>query len=96
MLSGQQFLTERHDPHTPPSPLTQSHPQRLFLLPGMKEVLKGKRCADVKEVKQKMAEALKGIKIDEFKNCSEPWNKKVWLGILHQVQNTLKVASLNM
>ena len=27
--------------------------------------------ADVEEVKQKMAEALKGIKIDKFKNCFE-------------------------
>ena len=29
---------------------------------------------DVEEVKQKMAEALKGIKI-EFKNCFEQWEK---------------------
>ena len=34
----------------------------------MKKVLKGKHFADVPEVKQKMAEALKGIKIDMFKN----------------------------
>ena len=36
----------------------------------MKKVLKGKPFADVEEVKQKTAEALKGIKIDEFKNWS--------------------------
>ena len=29
----------------------------------------------VEEVKQKMSEALKGIKIDEFKNCFEQWKK---------------------
>ena len=28
---------------------------------------------DVEEVKQNTAEALKGIKIDEFKNCFEQW-----------------------
>ena len=33
----------------------------------MKNVLKRKHFADVEEVKQKMAEALKGIKIKEFK-----------------------------
>ena len=31
--------------------------------------------ADVEEVKQKMAEALKGIKIDKFKNCFEEQKK---------------------
>ena len=40
---------------------------RVFLFLQMKEVLKGKRFADVKDVKQKMASALKGIKINEFK-----------------------------
>ena len=39
----------------------------------MKKVLKGKCFADVEEVKQKTAEALKGIKIDKFKNCFEQW-----------------------
>ena len=29
----------------------------------------------MEEVKQKMAEALKGIKTDEFKNCPEQWKK---------------------
>ena len=31
--------------------------------------------ADVEEVKQKMAEALKGMKITELKNCFEQWEK---------------------
>ena len=39
----------------------------------MKKVLKGKCFTHVEEVKQKMAEALKGIKIDKFKNCFEQW-----------------------
>lgn len=44
----------------------------------MKKVLKGKRFADdVEEVKQKTAEALKGIKIDKFKHCSEQWEKRL-------------------
>ena len=29
----------------------------------------------MEEVKQKMAEALKGIKIEKFKNCLEQWKK---------------------
>ena len=43
----------------------------FFLFPGMKKFLKGKCFADVEEVKQKMAKALKSIKIDKFKNCFE-------------------------
>ena len=41
----------------------------------MKKVLKGKYFTAVVEVKQKVAEALKHIKIEEFKNCSEQWKK---------------------
>ena len=41
----------------------------------MKKVLRGKHFADVEGVKQKMAEALKGIKVHEFKNCFEQWKK---------------------
>ena len=41
----------------------------------MKKVLRGKRFADVEEVKQTMAEALTHIKIDEFKTCFEQWKK---------------------
>ena len=40
----------------------------------MTNILKGKGFADVEEVKQKMAEALKGIKVDEFKTF-EQWKK---------------------
>ena len=58
----------------------------------MKKVLKGKRFADVEQVKQKVAEALKGT-IDEYKNCFEQW-KKVLIGVLYQMENTLKVADV--
>ena len=58
-------------PHPPYSPnLT---PGNFFLFPRMRKVLKGKDFVDVEEVKQKMAKALKGIKIDKFKNYSEQW-----------------------
>ena len=46
-------------------------PSNFFFFPQMKKVLKRKCLADVEEVKQKTAEALQGIKIDEFKNHSE-------------------------
>ena len=38
-----------------------------------------------------MSEALKGIKISEFK--TEQW-KKVSIGVLHQMENTLKVTEV--
>ena len=34
------------------------------------------------EKKQKQAEALKGIRIYEFKNCFEPWKKNILIGVL--------------
>ena len=59
----------------------------------MKKVFKGKHFAYVEEVKQKAAEALKSIKVDKFKNCFEQW-RKVLTGVLHQMENTLKVTEL--
>ena len=48
----------------------------------------------MEEVKQKMAETLlKSIKIDEFKNCFEQW-KKVSIGVLHQLESTLKMSEV--
>ena len=44
-----------------------------FLFPWMKKALKGKCFDDVEEVKQKMAGALKVIKINKFKTTSEQW-----------------------
>ena len=70
MLSVQQFLTKKG---MTPMPYTPYSPERLFFLLRMKKVVKGKPFANVEEVKQKMAEALKSIKIDEFKNCFEQW-----------------------
>ena len=59
----------------------------------MKKVRKGKCCAGVEEVKEKTAEALKGIKTDKFRNCFEQ-RKKVLIGTLHQMENTLKVTEV--
>ena len=72
MLSVQWFLTQNgrtpvaHPRYSPDLALSD-----IFLFPWMKKFVKGNHFADVEEVKQKMAEALKGIKIDEFKNCFE-------------------------
>ena len=51
-------------------------PSDHFLFPQMKKFPKGKHFANVEEVKQKMEEALKGIKIDKLKNCLEQWGKR--------------------
>ena len=63
-----QFLTRNSVTPMPHPLFTWSHPKWLFcVFPWMKNVLKRKHFADVEEVKQKMAEALKGIKINKFK-----------------------------
>ena len=49
----------------------------------------------MEEVKQKPAEALKAIKIDEIKNCFEQWKKKnALIGVLHQRESILKVTEV--
>ena len=88
------FDQKWHDLCAPPSLLTRSHAEwDIFLFPQMKKVLKGKHFANVEEVKQKMAEALKGIKIDDFKNCFDQWDN-VLIGVLHQMESTLKVTEV--
>ena len=61
-------------PHLPYSPYLA--PSDIFLFPQMKEVLKGKSFTDMDKVKQKMAEALKDIKIVRFRNSFEQWKRK--------------------
>jgi hypothetical protein len=43
----------------------------------MKKVLKGKRFADVKQVKTKTTETLKGITLQEFQDCIEKWKTRL-------------------
>ena len=57
----------------------------------MKKVLKGKHFVDVEEMEQK-TEVLIGIKINKFKNCFEQW--KGLIGVLHQIESTLKVTEV--
>ena len=101
-LSVQQFLTKTFvwpsmTSVPPPSLFTWSSPEQLFFwFPWWQNVLKGERFASVEKMKQtnkKMAEALKGIKIKEFKHCFGQW-KKVSIGVLHQMESTLKVTEV--
>ena len=71
-LSVQQFLTQNgmnpvtHPPYSPNLVLSNFF---ACLFTQVKKVLKEKHFANVKEEKQKMAVALKGIKTNKFKNC---------------------------
>ena len=47
----------------------------------------------MEEGKQKMAETLKGIKIDKFKKLLSN-GKNISMGVLHQMESTLKVAEV--
>ena len=74
-LNVQQFLTKNGMTLCPI--LTISPGVTFFLnFPRSKKVLKRKYFTDVEEAKQKqMAEAPKGININEFKNYFEQWKK---------------------
>ena len=58
----------------------------------MKKALKGKHFANVEEVKQTTTEVLKDIKINELKNWAV--EKNISIGVLHQMENTLKVTEV--
>ena len=53
----------------------------------MKKVLKGKHFADVEEVKQKNGRSPKRHQNEHFKN-------NVSIGVLHQMESTLKVTEV--
>ena len=93
-LSVQQFLTKidmTSMPHPPYSPdLTL---RDFFLFPWMRNVLKGKHFADVEDVKQEMAETLKGIKLESSKPVLSS-GKKISIGVLHQMESTWKVTEV--
>ena len=55
-----------------PHPIHTILPRVTFVSPDGKSPQK-ESFADVEEVKQKMTEALKGIKINELKNYFEQW-----------------------
>ena len=61
------------DPCAPPSLFTGSHPESLVFVPPGEKSPPRDVFANVEEVKQRTAEALKGIELDEIKNCFEPW-----------------------
>jgi hypothetical protein len=42
----------------------------------MKSQMKGKRFADVSEVKKKMLEVLNNISTEEFQKCFQEWEKR--------------------
>ena len=77
-LKVQQFLIKNGMtpmPHPPIHRILLQVP--FFLFPQMKKVLKGKCFAPVEGVRQKTAEALKGIKTYKFKDCFEQWEKSL-------------------
>ena len=88
------MLLNTHTQDTPHPPYSPNFtPSDFFVFPWMKKVLKRKCFADMEEVKQKPAETLKGTKIDKFKNCLSS-GKKVSIGVLHQMESTLKVTEV--
>ena len=65
----------------------------FFLFPWMDKVLNGKCFADVEEVKEKTAEALKASKSTSSKTVLSS-GKKVSIGVLHQMKSTSKVIDV--
>ena len=71
-------------PHPPYSP--DLAPCDFFLFPRMKCQMKGKRFADVSEVKKKTLKVLNNISTEEFHKCFQKWKKR-WYKC---IESTLK------
>ena len=73
------FEQKRHDLRAPPFLFTQSHYEWLFVVvvSQMKKSSKGNTFSRCGRSETKTAEALKDIKISEFKNCLEQWKKRL-------------------
>ena len=94
MLNVQQCLVKNSmTPVLHPPYLPDLSASDFLLFPWVKNILKRKPFADVEEVNQKTAEALKGIKIDEFKNCFEQWENRLNRCISSN-ESTLKVTDV--
>ena len=60
--------------HPPCSP--DLSPCDFFLFPRMKSQMKGKRFADVSEVKKKTLEVLNNIITEEIQKCFQQWDNR--------------------
>ena len=86
------FEPKLHDPHAPPSLFTGYYPEQFFFVsPDEKSPQREKFC-QCGRGETKMAEALKGIKINEFTHGSEQW-KHISIGTSHQM-STVKVTGV--
>ena len=93
-----QFFTKNGMPPVPhPLYLPDLSPRDFFSFPDEKNILKGEHFANVERWNnnKKMVKALKGLKIDEFKNCFEQW-KNVLVGKMSNTEYFEGDWSLNM
>ena len=63
------------DPCAPPFPFSRCRSKQLIIVPQDEKSPQGERVSRCGRDDKKMAEALKGIKSNEFKNCFEQWKK---------------------
>ena len=74
-FSVQQFLAKKHDGYPSSSLFTRPCTMQLLPVPRVKRQMKGKRFADVSEVKKKTLEVLNNISTEEFQKCFQQWEK---------------------
>jgi hypothetical protein len=72
VLVGQKRITVC--PHLPYS--TDLAPCDFWLFPKLKLTMKGKRFASIPEIEAAATTRLKGLTIDDFKNCFKKWQER--------------------
>ena len=94
VLRVQQFLTKTsmtpmlHPPYSPDLTLSD-----FFFVSLDEKIPQREMLCQCGRGGKKWQNVLKGIKTNEFKNCVEHW-KTVSMGVLHQMESTLKVSEV--
>jgi transposase len=70
-LASKQITVLEHPPCSP-----DLAPNGFFLLPKIKEVLKGRHFHDTDDIRCNMTAALKAIPQNQFQNCFEGWTRR--------------------
>jgi hypothetical protein len=80
-----EFLASKHInvlEHPPYSP--DLAPNDFFLIPKMKEILKGRHFDDIDDIRSNTTAGLKAILQNQFQNCFEGWTRRWHLYIASQ------------
>jgi len=84
-VSINEFLAEKSIPVFPQSPYSPDvSPCDLFLLPQLKNHLKGRHFGTLDNIQKCITDELKGIPAEAFQHCYEQWKQRLYRCVTSQ------------